>query len=148
MPPSALAIVASVLVGLACFAGLWLLITGALASFSGWTALAEAYPGGLRPNGEVVRRQVVGLGRTKENGVTNVILAPQGLYLFPMVLFGYRRAPVLVPWGRLRYVESHQIFWSRWHEVDLGGITILKVRGQLLSALREHGVSIPADALA
>ena len=148
MPPSALAIVGSVLGGLALFAGLWLLITGALARFSGWTALAAAFPGRLRPNGEVVRRQVVGLGSINENGVTNVIMAPEGLYLFPMVLFSYRRAPVLVPWAKLRYVESHQILWSRWHEVDLGGITILKVRDQLLSALREHNVRIPADALA
>lgn len=148
MPPSALAIVASVLGGLVFFAGLWLLVTGALASFSGWTALAEAFPGDFRPNGEVLRRQVVGLGSIKENGVTNVILAPQGLYLFPMVLFGYRRAPVLIPWAKLRYIESHKVLWSRWHEVDLGGITMLKVRDQLLSALRQHGVRIPADALA
>jgi hypothetical protein len=148
MPASAIAIVVSLFGGLALFAGLWLLITAALASFSGWTALAAAFPGGSRPAGDVVRRQVYGLGRVQEKGVTNAIAAPQGLYLFPMLLFGFRRSPVLVPWSRVRYRESHKLLWSRWHEVDLGGITVVKIGDRLLAVLREHGVSIPSDALA
>jgi hypothetical protein len=148
MPASTIAIVVSLFGGLALFAGLWLLITAALASLSGWTALAAAFPGSFRPVGEVVRRQVFGLGSVQEKGVTNVIAAPQGLYLFPMVLFAFRRSPILVPWAKVRYRESHKLLWSRWHEVDLGGISVVKIGDRLLPALREHGVSVPSDALA
>ncbi len=143
-----LAPVVATLVALPLALGLWMLVTGLLAVLSGWPALAAAFPGGPRPAGKPIRGQVLGTGSVQEKNVTTVIATEAGLYLYPMVLFRYRRAPVLVPWARIRYRESHQFLWARWHELDLGGVTTLKVRTRLLPILRSHGVPVPADALA
>jgi hypothetical protein len=140
--------VVAALVALPLALGFWMLVTGLLAVLSGWSALAAAFPGGARPLGEPIRGQVLGTGRVQEKNVTTAIPTAAGLYLYPMVLFRYRRPPVLVPWTKVRYLDSHQLLWARWHEVDLGGVTTLKVRPGLLPILRSHGVVIPADALA
>ncbi|MFN8574509.1 MAG: hypothetical protein U0132_20825 [Gemmatimonadaceae bacterium] len=131
--------------GILFFVGLWTVVTGLLASLSGWTALAESFPGGERPAGEVIRGQVIGMGRVQEKNVTFVIATTAGLYLYAMPLFRFRRQPVLVPWRRVRYAESHRFLWARWHDVDLGGVTTLKVRPRLLAVLASHGVAIPSD---
>lgn len=143
-----LAPIVALIVALPLFGGFWLLVTGLLASLSGWPALAAAFPGGPRPEGDVIRGQVLGIGRVRENNVTNIVATATGLYLYPMVLFRYRRPSVLVPWGKVRYQTSHQLLWARWHEVDLGGVTTLKVRDRVLPLLRSHGVTVPSDALA
>ncbi len=140
--------VVAALVALPLALGFWMLVTGLLAVLSGWPALAAAFPGGPRPVGEAIRGQVLGTGRVQEKNVTTAIPTAGGLYLYPMVLFRYRRPPVLVPWTMVRYLESHQLLWARWHEIDLGGVATLKVRPGLLPILKAHGVAIPADALA
>lgn len=134
-----------VLVGVPLFAAWWLAITSLLLWVTGWRRLAAAFPGGPRPGGEVLRGQVYGFGRVNENNVTNVITARDGLYLFPMFLFRFRRPPVLVPWDRVRYLESGRQLWVRWHRVELGGTARVRVSTRLLRELRAHGVRVPAD---
>ena len=147
LSPSFLTPALAVVVGLAAFASFWLLITSLLSSLSGWPVLAATFPAVVRPEGKGLRGQVIGIGAVRENNVTIVIPSANGLYLYAMILFRFRRAPVLVPWVNVRYVDSHQFLWSRWHVVDLGGITTLSVRPRLLPFLKDNGVSIPADAL-
>jgi hypothetical protein len=148
MNPGSLAPVVAVVLGLVLFAGFWALITGVLASLSGWSALAAAFPGGAQPGGTVLRGQILGLGPIRENNVTNVVLTPQGMYLYPMILFRFRRPPVLVPWNRIRYSDTQQFLGMSWHRIDLGSVASARIRGKLLAALRDHGVGVPASALA
>jgi hypothetical protein len=128
-------------------AGFWFLVTGILASLSGWSALVEAFPAGPRPPGTVLRGQVLGLGRVRENNVTNLIETPEGLYLFPMALFSFRRPPVLVPWRRIRYLDAHQFLWARWHDIDLGGVATIRVKDPVITLLQVHEVSVPVDVV-
>lgn len=148
MTATLLAPALAILGGLLFFTGFWLLVTSVLTTLSGWPSLAATFPGGSRPAGRALWGQVIGMGPVQEKNVTAVIPAVSGLYLYPMALFRFRRPPVLVPWFRVRYVSSHQFLWSRWHKLDLGGITTINVRPALLSLLRDHGVAVPADALA
>lgn len=149
LPPAPqLAPAIAVALGLGGFVCLWAVITGLLATVSGWTALAATFPGGERPAGDILRGQILGLGPIREKNVTNVVLSAQGLYLYPMVLFRFRRAPVLVPWSRIRYEDTKELFGMRWHTVELGSITSAQIRDRLLTALRDHGVPVPATALA
>jgi len=136
-----------ILVGTPLFLGWWLLITSLLLWVTGWRRLAAAFPGGPRPEGEVLRGQVYGFGRVNENNVTNAIPTRDGLYLYPMVLFRFRRPPVLVPWDRIRYLESGRQLWVRWHRIELGGTVRVRVGTRLLRELRGHGVAVPSDLL-
>ena len=91
----------------------------------------------------------LGSGRfERKKNAAALIRSPSGLYLYAMALFRFRRPPVLVPWAKVRYVDSHQLLWSRWHVLDLGGVTTLSVRPRLLPFLRANGVAVPSDALA
>ncbi|MGH7177595.1 MAG: hypothetical protein ACREJC_09465 [Tepidisphaeraceae bacterium] len=128
--------------------GTWFAVTGLLASKSGWTDLADTFPGGERPQGKVLRRSVFKVGSVGEEGVTSLIATTQGLYLAPSTLFRFRRPPVHVPWNRIRYVESHRVLWKRSITVDLGGITTLRVHPRVIAELLAHGVQIPQDATA
>lgn len=135
-------------VGLPLFAGFWVLVTGVIASISGWPDLADTFPGGERPQGQPLRRSVLKIGPVGENGVTTLRPSPQGLYMSSHPLFRFRRSPVLVPWSRIEYVKSHRLLWQRSVTLDLGGITTIRVRARVIPVLRAHGVRVPDDAAA
>ncbi len=147
MPQSSLTPLWGFLAALPVAVGAWLLVTGLLSTLSGWPTLAATFPGGPVPPGNRLRGQVLGLGPVRENNVTIVVPTTQGLYLYAVVLFRVRRRPVLVPWPKVRYLESRQLLWARWHVLDLGGVTTLRVRPDLLPVLRSHGVAVPSEAL-
>jgi hypothetical protein len=123
---------------LLAFVGMWLLVTGLLAVVSGWPALARRFPGGSRPVGEVLRRQVVGIGFAGEKGVTNLIVSSSGLYLWATPLFRVWRSPILVPWSEVTYVSEHKPFWGHIHLLRLGGSTHLRIRDGAYQSLRPH----------
>ena len=127
---------------------MWVAVTGLLASMSGWPGLADTFPAGERPKGETFRNAVFKVGSVGEKGVTTMIPTTQGLYLEPMILFRIRRRAVLVPWNRIRFVESHRVLWKRSLTLDLGGITTMRVHPRVIPMLVTHGVRIPQDAAA
>jgi hypothetical protein len=128
--------------------GMWVAVTGLLASMSGWPDLADTFPARERPQGTLLKRSVFKVGAVGENGVTMMIPTTQGLYLEPMILFRIRRPAVLVPWNRIRFVESHRVLWKRSLTLDLGGITTMRMHPRVISILVAHGVQIPQDAAA
>ena len=95
-----------------------------------------------------LRGQVIALGAVRERNVTNLILTASGLHLYPLWPFRFMRPPLLVPWKKVRYLDSRQIFWLRSADLDLGGLARLRVRPGLLPELTRYGVAIPSDALA
>src|SRR5262245_34588810 len=91
------------------FVGMWLGVSALLAELSGWPELAREFPGGKTPpDGTRMRRQVVKTGVVGENGVTVLVLSARGLYMEAPLPFRFRRPPVLVPWGAVRYVSEHR----------------------------------------
>lgn len=140
------AIIVAVLIPL--MIGFWVAVTGLLASMSGWPDLADTFPGRERPQGEVFKNAVFKVGSVGEKGVTTMIATAVGLYLVPATPFRFRRPAVLVPWNRVRYVESHRVLWRHSLTLDLGGITTLRVHPRIIPALVAHGVRIPQDAAA
>lgn len=143
-----LAPILAVPLALLLFCGFWAGVTTLLAHLTGWPALAAAFPGGAVPPGERLRGMVYGFRRVNENRVTTVVPTAAGLYLYPMLLFRLARPPVLVPWNRVRYESERSFLWGRWHDIDLAGITTMRVAPALLPVLRRHGVAIPGSALA
>jgi hypothetical protein len=117
------------------FVGMWLAIGALFAQMSGWSELANEFPGKFRPEGPRLRRQVVKLGSVNENGVTTLVLSTAGLFLESIFLFRFRRPPVLVPWPALRYLGERRFLWQRWHEFDLGGITTIGVKTKAYDAI-------------
>ena len=117
------------------FVGMWLLVGAILSELSGWRRLADRFATGSRPEGKRLRRQVTGIGLTGENGVTGLILTPEGLYLYAHPLFRFRRPPVLVPWPEVRYVRERGMLWWRARVLDLGGITTVAVKKEAYEAI-------------
>ena len=117
------------------FVAMWFGVGALLAEMSGWPDLARKFPGGPRPNGQRLRRQVIKIGSVNENGVTGIVVSESGLYLDAMLLFRFRRPPVLVPWDSVTYSTDRRFLWYRWHEFDLGGITTISVRPAAYEAM-------------
>ena len=117
------------------FVLMWLGVGTMLAELSGWPRLARTFPGGARPDGQRLRRQVVKIGSVNENGVTGIVVSAAGLYLDTMFLFRFRRPPVLIPWNLVRPLTERRFLWYRWHELDLGGITTISVRPEAYEAI-------------
>ena len=130
------------------FAIFWVLISGVLASMSGWPNLSDTFPGGERPEGQALRGSVLKIGPVGEKNVTTLRPTAHGLYMSANPLFRFRRSPVLVPWNRIAYVKSHRVLWQRSVTFDLGGITTMRVRERVIETLRAHGVRVPTDAAA
>ena len=132
--------------GLIAFIGMWLLVCGILTELSGWPALARRFPGGPRPPAPRLRRQVLSFGVVSENGVTNLIVVPQGLYLFSNPFFRFRRAPILVPWAHVQGAGERGRLWWRVRVLELGGVTNIGVKRRAYEAIKPFiaGHSAPA----
>jgi hypothetical protein len=120
------------------FVGLWLLVGWILSRVSGWAALAERFPAGERPLGRKLRGQVVAMGPVSENGVTGMIVVPQGLYLYANPLFRFGRRPLLLPWHAVAYRSERKMLWWRSHELDLGGLTTLRLQDKAFREIAPH----------
>ncbi|MEO8501430.1 MAG: hypothetical protein ABI565_10990 [Vicinamibacteria bacterium] len=119
----------AVAIGLMLFAFMWLLVGALLAHASGWPALAARYPGETRPEGGVLRGQVMGIGPINENNVTYLIPTASGLYIYAMFLFRFLRPPILIPWQEVVYESSHKFLWVKFHKLRLaGGLSTLRVK--------------------
>ena len=131
--PFALAVLA-----LCAFAGLWLVVCAILSELSGWPRLARAFPGGARPPGKRIRGQVVGIGLVGENNVTGLIPTAEGLYIYSHPLFRFRRPPILVPWTEVHYDGERGALWWRSVGIDLGRITMLRLRPKAFPVLAPY----------
>jgi hypothetical protein len=120
-----------------CFVGLWLFVCALLAEISRWPALARRFPGGERPEGTVLRGQVIGIGLVGENNVTYLVPTPTGLYMYAHLLFRFRRPPILVPWSEVQYESTRQFLWMRSHKLSLGGgVTTIRIKHKALDTLQ------------
>ena len=120
------------------FVTLWLFVGAVLSELSRWPALARAYPDNPTARGQRLRGQVTAVGWVNENNVTTIEVTPVGLRLRAVLLFRFRRPPLLIPWEHIRSTEERRFLWARWYVLDLGGITTMSVKARLLEAVRPH----------
>lgn len=120
------------------FVGIWLFITGLLAVLSGWPSLTQGFRARDKPSGERFSRQVVRVGVVPENGVTNLIVCDEGLYLRAFPLFRLLRPPLLIPWASIRLVRHRKIFWSDRYELSLANLTTVTVKPRAYQAIQKH----------
>jgi hypothetical protein len=120
------------------FVGMWLFIAVLLSEVRGWSRLAREFPGGPRPAGRRLYRQVMGMGLVGENGVTTLIPTSEGLYLYSNFLFRFRRPPVFVPWRDIRNDGERGMRWWRNVVLELGGVTTLRIRAKAFPILEPY----------
>jgi hypothetical protein len=110
---------------------------------SRWPELARRYPGGEQPEGRSLHRQVLSMGRTSELFMTTLVPTAAGLYFYSFPLFRFRRPPILVPWSVVRHTSEREMLGRRWHVLDLGGVTVMRVKEPAWQAMAAY---IPSDA--
>jgi hypothetical protein len=122
------------------------LAQGALAQDNGWSALALKYRAPRsRSHGRSFSRQVTRIGGIQEGGITCLVVADEGLFLCAVWLFRYRRPPLLIPWKEIAWVRESRDFPFRTWELDLGGITTIRIRRKAYEHLKSF---VPAPSLA
>ena len=120
------------------FAGMWLLIGWILGRKSGWSALAKRFPAGERPPDRALHRQVVAMGSVPESGVTDMVVAPQGLYLYRILLFRFGHRPLFIPWHAVSFVAERKMHRRRTYEIDLGGMSTVRVKDEAFKAIAPY----------
>ena len=86
-------------------------ISGLLALVAGWPSLARRYPATHQPPGEELSFQVYGVGGVRENGVTVLVVSPEGLFLRPIIFFRVGRRPLLIPWEAIESATPGPFRW-------------------------------------
>jgi hypothetical protein len=123
---------------------MWLLIGTVLAELSGWPGLARRYRAATAPEGAHLSGQVVSFGWCSERNVTRLVVSAEGLYLRPMILFRFRRPPLLVPWHDLAHESERRILGSRQYALKIGGTTTLWVKERAFQEIGPYLQNPPA----
>jgi hypothetical protein len=118
--------------------GMWLLVGAVLAELSGWPRLARRYLAATAPVGSPLSGQVVSVGWSSERNVTTLVVSTEGLHLRPMILFRFRRPPLLVPWRDVAHESERRILGSRQYALKLGGTTTLWVKERAFQEIGPH----------
>jgi hypothetical protein len=130
----------------AFFVAVWLGVCAVTAYVSRWPALAAHFRSAPRPEGRLVKGQVRGMGWANENGVTHMILAAAGLYLYVNPLFRFGRPPLLLPWERVRFLRERRFLTRRFYEFDLAGVTTLTLTQAGYDAIKSLARGRAGDA--
>lgn len=88
---------------LVAFAIFWIGLARLFAWISGWSALAERFRAGERPDGERVRWASAQLGGVSFKNCLNVTLAERGLHLVPTWGFRLFMPALFLPWSEVRF---------------------------------------------
>ena len=113
------------------------------ARFSGWTALAKAYPAGEQPVGGAMFRRRSGQmkWRLKYDRCLRVIIHRTGIYVVPHLVFRLFHPPVLLPWREVQSVtEKRLVFFTEImvrFEDQAGRKLTLSLPSDAQSAIRE-----------
>lgn len=95
------------------FPFLWVAVARLLAQ-RGWQRLAQAYATERPAAGQRVRVSSVRINGVSYSNVVQIRVAPEGLYLWVMVLFKPGHPPLLIPWSAIGEGEQ-----KRWRAVLL-----------------------------
>ena len=134
----------AVILFIPCFITGFLLSSTDVAYRNGWNALAERYRTKSRPKGPTLDHEVTRIGLIQEGGLTRLIVADEGLVLIAVPLFRIGRPALLIPWRDIGWVRERKELWSRVYELDLAGITTIRVRKKAYERMKNF---VPAPGL-
>lgn len=102
------------------FVASWCFVCWVIARVGGWHALATRFPAGpAKPAGvRMFYMESLEMGASQYKGSACVGVAPEGLYLSVIFLFGVGHAPVLVPWSAITQVKTEKRWWQTCHELS------------------------------
>jgi hypothetical protein len=103
---------------------------------SGWTELAARYRARSRPKGSSLSGQVTRIGKIYQGNTTRLIVTGEGLFLYPVIFFRFSRPPLLIPWRDIGWVQETKDLWFKVWEMDLGGITSIRIRRKAYERLK------------
>ena len=83
------------------FLGIWFLVLRIISLVSGWTQLAERFPHAGEFRGTLYHGQSARLRGANFNGILELGVGEEGMYLSLMVIFRPFHRPILVPWGEI-----------------------------------------------
>ena len=105
----------------------WLGLDYAFSVWSGWRHLAERFRAMSKPGGPRIRWQVVRFGPIPETGVTNMIPAVQGLYIYAGLLYRGFRPALLIPWSEISPAREVRELWWKRYEVPVADATKIRM---------------------
>ena len=113
-------------------------ISGLLAFVAGWPSLARRFPATHQPPGEELTSQVYGVGGVRENGVTVLVVSPEGLFLRAIVFFRVGRRPLLIPWGAIESATPGRFRWRPSFLLAIQGGGTVRVGDHAYARMRPH----------
>lgn len=129
------------------FAGMWLFVTGLLATVGGWRGLATRFPAPPHPPRLVAKRFSAASAAlingafpvpVNYNHCVAVALADDGVHLRTWLIFRFMHPPLLIPWDAIEGCEEKRFFFSRTVMVHLRGTgTRIRLYGAAGTAVEE-----------
>lgn len=127
------------------FAGMWILVVSSLGWMSGWTGLAENYPGEPRYEGALVwaSGKIGGVGY---NGVIRLGANDAGLHLAVLLLFRLGHPPICIPW-RVVEISSEKQFFTEYVRFQVGETKIDIRKRDIVRLTRKQRLPGPLQKL-
>jgi len=90
--------------------------------------LTSAYPAEIQPEGMVLEKQTIGLGRSlRFRRCTRVCISEEGFYLALKVIIGKRLA-FLIPWGELSNAAETHLYGLKALGFSVGSPEIISIK--------------------
>ena len=86
----------------------------------GWTRLAGLFPAADRPEGPLLKRQTLEVGRVVYKNCATVGWTGQGLYLEVKIPLFSRLKPLLIPWDRISGTREGRLHWKKTVILSIG----------------------------
>lgn len=130
---------------LIAFGAMFVGISFTLASMSGWSSMATAYPGSEEPEGEGFSWRSATIGWINYNSCLNFRVNPSGLHMNVSLLFQIGHKPIFIPWSELE-IQAHKGLF--FHYLDLSAaktpaVRLRMMRWQAESILLAGGQVVP-----
>lgn len=109
----------------------------------GWSRLNDFFLTDGPPQGELLKRQTVQVGRVVYKRCVTVGISPQGLFLKAASLFSSRLKPLLIPWERIRKKGEGGVPWRKVTILSVGEpeVGTIALFGDLFEKIRPFMIS-------
>ena len=100
---------------------MWYGVLRLIAFLTGWTRLAEQYPGVSTPTGERVRASTLGVGWGSYNNCVRFVADEEGLHISLWRIFSIGHAPLFIPWSEMHFESTRKVWgWGKTVKVSVG----------------------------
>ena len=109
------------------FAAIWCGVCLLISGISGWSRLAEKYPGSETPAGKCFSWQRGRMGVANYKNSLVIHTSPEGLHLAVMKLFRVGHPPIFIPWSDIHNATFQRLFWSETVAFEAGHPPLAKI---------------------